>query len=155
MEIFVFNQLEFARNQTLKALEDVSEDMAIRIPEGFRNSILWQAGHIYLVQERFAFLLNGLEARIPHSFMALFGPGSTPMSWNEQPPSLSDVRVMLREQQQRLAPELRERVGDKVVQPYTTSSGITLETIGELLNMTLYHEGMHFHGIKMYKTLLK
>jgi hypothetical protein len=151
---FVFKQLEFARNQTLKQLDGVSEVMASRIPEKFRNHILWQAGHIYLVQERFAFLIHGFGAQLPESFMERFATGTTPLSWQETPPALSEVTDMLRKQQPRIQQALNDRIGEKAPSPYTTSSGLTLETIGDFLNFTLYHEGMHFSSIKHYKVLL-
>jgi hypothetical protein len=154
METFVFKQLEFARNQTLKALEGTPESMEARIPEKFRNHILWQAGHIYLVQERFAFLIHGFDAQLPELFKALFAPGTTPLAWTETPPSLSEVIDMLRKQQQRIQLALKDRIGEKAPSPYTTSSGMTLETMGEFLNFSLYHEGMHFNSIKQYKVLL-
>jgi hypothetical protein len=151
---FVFKQLEFARSQTLKHLDGVPEIIAARIPEKFRNHILWQAGHIYFVQERFAFLMHGFDAQLPEPFQALFAPGTTPLSWTETPPALSEVIAMLRMQQQRIQQVLKDRIGEKAPSPYTTSSGLTLETIGDFLNFTLYHEGMHFNSIKHYKVLL-
>jgi hypothetical protein len=154
METFVFKQLEFVRNQTLKALEGTPEIMVARIPDKFRNHILWQAGHIYLVQERFAFLIHGFDAQLSEPFKALFAPGTTPLAWTETPPSLSEVIDMLRMQQQRIQLALKDRIGEKAPSPYTTSSGMTLETIGEFLNFSLYHEGMHFNSIKQYKVLL-
>jgi hypothetical protein len=154
METFVFKQLEFVRNQTLKALDGVPASMAARIPEKFRNHILWQAGHIYLVQERFAFLIHGFDAQLPELFKALFAPGTTPLGWTETPPSLSEVTVMMQQQPQRIQQALKERFWEKAPAPYTTSSGMTLETIGEFLNFSLYHEGMHFNSIKHYKVLL-
>lgn len=154
METFVFKQLEFARNQTLKALDGISESMAVRIPDKCRNHLLWQAGHIYLVQERLAFVVHGLDARLPEPFMALFAPGTTPLSWTEAPPTLSEVTVLLGEQQRRIQQAFQNRLGEKAPSPYTTSSGMKLETTGELLNFTLYHEGMHITSIKQYKVLL-
>ncbi|TMV43462.1 DinB family protein [Paenibacillus mesophilus] len=152
MESFVLKQLEFARNQTLKALDGIPESMATRIPATFRNHILWQAGHIYLVQERFSFLLHGLDAQIPEPFMALFAPGTTPLAWTAAPPTLSEVTGMLRDQQRRIQHTFKDL--EKTPAPYTTSSGMTMETTSEFLNFSLYHEGMHFSSIKHYKALL-
>jgi hypothetical protein len=154
METFIFKQLEFARNQTLKVLDGVTESTATRIPEKFRNHILWQGGHIYLVQERFAFSIHGFDAKLPEPFKALFAPGTTPLNWTETPPALSEVTDMLRGQQERIQLALKGRIGEKAPSPYTTSTGMTLETIGEFLNFSLYHEGMHFNSIKHYKVLL-
>ncbi|MNC57061.1 DinB superfamily protein [compost metagenome] len=154
MENFLFQQLEFARSQTLKALDGITESDANRIPDKFRNHILWNAGHIYLVQERFAFVLHGLDAQLPESFMTLFAPGTTPLNWTETPPALTEVIDMLQKQPQRIQSALMNSIWDKIPTPYTTSTGITLDTIGSFLNFTFYHEGMHFNVIKHYKVLL-
>jgi hypothetical protein len=106
------------------------------------------------VQERFAFVLTGLEARIPDSYPALFGSGSAPASWNERPPTLAEVKKLLGDQRDRIAGEIKGQIGNLNIQPYTTSSGFTLVTPASLLNFTLYHEGMHFQAMKLYKKLL-
>ncbi|OCT15340.1 hypothetical protein A8709_14715 [Paenibacillus pectinilyticus] len=154
MEHIIFNQLAFARNNTLKVLEGITERTATSIPEKFRNHILWQAGHIYVVQERFALLLHGLEAQLPESFLALFVAGTTPLTWAETPPTMTEVVDMLRKQQERIQTALKDRLSEQAPAPYKTSSGFTLETFGEFLNFTLYHEGMHVSSIKHYKMLL-
>ncbi|CAG7616700.1 DinB family protein [Paenibacillus allorhizosphaerae] len=154
MEAIVFKQLEFVRKQTLKVLDGVKDHIAASIPDKFRNHILWQAGHIYLVQERFAFLIHGFDAELPESYKSLFAPGSAPASWTGTAPSLAEVTDLLRNQPQRIRQNLKGRLGESSPSPYTTSSGLTLETIGEFVNFSLYHEGMHFNAIKQYKALL-
>ncbi|MNZ54494.1 DinB superfamily protein [compost metagenome] len=151
---FLFKQLEFARSQTLKGLDGITESAATRIPDKFRNHILWNAGHIYLVQERFAFVLHGLEAQLPESFITLFAPGTTPLNWTESPPAFTEVIDMLQKQPQRIQDALKNCIWDKIATPYTTSTGMTLDTIGSFLNFTFYHEGMHYNTIKQYKVLL-
>ncbi|WP_309122299.1 DinB family protein [Paenibacillus sp.] len=153
MSAYVFEQLAFVRDQTVKALQDVSEEQATAVPAGFRNSILWQAGHIYLVQERFAFTVQGKEAAIPDGFAAWFGPGSSPASWVDRPPALAELTEMLRDQPKRVAEAWDGRLHEGAPKPYTTSTGITLTATDAFLNFTLYHEGMHFQAIKMYKAM--
>lgn len=60
MESHLFKQMDFVRGQTLKLMEGVTEEQADVIPEGFRNSIRWNLGHIYVVTERIAFQYIGL-----------------------------------------------------------------------------------------------
>jgi uncharacterized damage-inducible protein DinB len=151
---YLFEQLAFVRGQTVKALQDVPEDAASAIPPGFRNSILWQAGHIYLVQERFAFSLQGKEAEIPASYLACFAPGGSPSAWTETPATLAEVTERLRRQADRIAETWTGRLHEGAPAPYTTSTGMTLSSTEAFLNFTLYHEGMHFQAIKMYKALL-
>jgi len=154
LSTYLFDQLTFVRGQTLKALEGVSEATANVVPEGFRNSILWHAGHIYVVHERFAFVLQGKEAKLPPAYTASFGMGTSPASWTKRPPALAEIREMLREQQARVEQTWQGKLQEGAPEPYTTSAGMTLATTEAFLNFTLYHEGMHFQAIKMYKMLL-
>ncbi|HZG57913.1 DinB family protein [Paenibacillus sp.] len=154
MSSYLFDQLAFVRGQTLQALQDVPEEAAAAVPEGFRNSIQWQAGHIYLAQERFAFVLQGQDGDVPPAFPAWFGAGSSPAAWTEPAPALAELRERLRAQQERIAARWKGRLHEGAPAPYTTSTGLTLATTEAFLQFTLYHEGMHFQAIKMYKAML-
>jgi DinB superfamily len=155
MEQFLFNQLAFVRNQTLNLLEGVTEEMADRIPEGFRNSIRWNLGHIYVVVERFAFQYLGLPQNLPDGFKEQFEYGTTPLNAHKyRVPTLSKLEYLLKEQQVRIQETLVDLLEVKIDPPYTTSAGMTLETPKQFLSFNLYHEGMHLSVIKLYKSLL-
>jgi len=146
----VFQQLEFVRKVTIQAVTGISEETLDRIPEGFNNNVRWNLGHIYLVQEKFAFHFAGEPMQLPENFDRLFGRGTKPADWNEEPPTLELLLEMLAAQPARILESLHDRL-DEQVEPYTTGSGLTLSTIGEFINFTLYHEGMHFNSIKLLK----
>ena len=157
MEHFVFKQLAFVRGQTLKVFEGVTEEIADRIPDGFRNSIRWNLGHIYVVMERMAFQHIGFPLQLPRGFKERFENGTSPInnSVTDVPaPTLLELVTLLSEQQERIRYALAERLQEKIIPPYTTSAGMTLETPEQFLSFLLYHEGMHFSVIKLYKSLL-
>ncbi|GIP53825.1 DinB family protein [Paenibacillus vini] len=156
MEQFLFNQLAFVRGQTLKLMEGVTEELADRIPEGFRNNIRWNLGHIYVVCERFAFKQLNLPQQLPNGFSEQFENGSSPLNWpaSFQVPTLPELETLLKEQQERIRTALGHRLQDKIVPPYTTSAGMVLETPEQFLSFNLYHEGMHLSVIKLYKVIL-
>ncbi|WP_088011774.1 DinB family protein [Gottfriedia acidiceleris] len=154
MEQFLFNQLAFVRNQTLNVLQGLTEEMADQIPNGFRNSIRWNLGHIYVVEERFAFQHLGLPQKLPEGFKEQFEYGTTPVNAHKfHVPTLKELEDLLKEQQVRIQETLIDLL-DVNVDPYTTSAGMTLETPKQFLTFILYHEGMHFSVIKLYKSLL-
>ncbi|UPM52568.1 DinB family protein [Gottfriedia acidiceleris] len=155
MEQFLFNQLGFVRNQTLNLLDGMTEEMADQIPEGFRNSIRWNLGHIYVVEERFAFQYLGLPQNLPEGFKEQFEYGTTPLNAHKfRVPTLKELGDLLNEQQVRIQKTLIDLLDVKVDPSYTTSAGMTLETPKQFLTFILYHEGMHFSVIKLYKSLL-
>lgn len=153
MEQLIFKQLDFIRKNTLRVVEDVTEEMADVIPEGFRNNIRWHLGHIYFVMEGFAFHYLDLPKRLPEGYAKLFANGTSPLEWEQTPPTLEELRQLLSEQQERVRSLLENRTDVKVDPPFTNRSGVKLETVAEFLNFNLYHEGMHLGIIKTYKTL--
>ncbi|MDQ0256819.1 ADP-heptose:LPS heptosyltransferase [Evansella vedderi] len=156
MEEILFKQLQFVRDNTLKTLETITEDHADQIPEGFHNNIRWNLGHIYFVLEVFAFERNELPTKLPQEFYALFAPGTSPAEWKNAPtPTLSELTLLLQEQQGRIKTTLEGRLHEKAKNPLITKSGLNLETVGEFLNFNLFHEGVHFSTIQLYKRLLQ
>ncbi|WP_047152088.1 DinB family protein [Aneurinibacillus tyrosinisolvens] len=153
MDSFLFKQLEFIRSRTLSAVEGVNENVIDAIPDGFNNNIRWNLGHLYLVSERFSFHFAQEPMELPGYFPDLFGGGTKPSEWNAQPPSMNELTQMLREQPGRIQAVLKNRLNEEVAKPFTTGSGLTLNTIGEFVNFTLYHEGMHFNTVNILKRL--
>ncbi|MBA2938255.1 DinB family protein [Paenibacillus sp. CGMCC 1.16610] len=155
MEHFLFRQLAFVRNQVLQAVEGISEETADQIPNGFRNSIRWQLGHIYVVMERYAFQYMDLPVQLPQGFKEQFEYKTSPLTTPADivVPTLSELKFLLKNQIERISSELGDRLQDNVT-PYTTSAGMKLESLEQFLSFNLYHEGMHFSVIKIYKVLL-
>ncbi|MFC5467460.1 DinB family protein [Cohnella suwonensis] len=154
----MFKQLEFARSQTLKQLEGVAEDDADRVPQLFRNSIRWNAGHIYVVTERFAFQYIGLSLQLPEGFKERFERDTSPLTVSPDVPgsvpTLRELESLLKDQPARIAAALGARLNEPLALPFTTSAGLLLETPAQCLSFNLYHEGMHVNAIKNYKRLL-
>ncbi|OCT11791.1 hypothetical protein A8709_28390 [Paenibacillus pectinilyticus] len=147
----VFKQLEAIRHLTIGAVEGLSEQSLDRVPEGFNNNVRWNLGHIYVVQEKFAFHFSGEKMELPENFDRLFAKGTKPSDWKESLPTLEVLLKMLAEQPKRIQATFLDRFDEQVTAPFTTGSGVRLSTIGEFLTFTLYHEGMHFQAISLLK----
>lgn len=147
------HQLAFVRQVTVKAAQGLSEQALDYVPEGFNNNIRWNLGHIYVVQERFAFHFAGEPTQIPDNFERWFAKGSKPADWLEEDrlPARDDLLELLAEQPERIRKVLHNRLDELVAAPFTTGTGLTLNTVGEFLSFTLYHEGIHFNAIGLLK----
>lgn len=151
MERFLFHQLAFVREQTLRAVEGLPEAVLDLTPEGFNNNIRWNLGHIYVVQELFAFYHSGEPMQLFEEYNRFFARGTKPADWQEIPPSSAELFGALTEQPGRILTTLHDRLDETANEPRTTSTGITLRTLKEMLSYTLYHEGMHFTAITLLK----
>ncbi|WP_314589880.1 DinB family protein [Paenibacillus terrigena] len=156
MSHFVFNQQRFVRQMLLKVVDGVSEEMANQVPDGFRNSIHWNIGHIYVVFERFAFQNIGLPMQLPEGFKEQFENGTSPLTRPEsvRVPSLEELKQLLAQQNERVQAALEHRLQEPIDPPYTTSAGMVLASPEQFLTFNLFHEGMHLNAIRQYKVLL-
>lgn len=150
----LLQQFAFVREQSVEALKGITEEEANRIPDGFRNSIRWHAGHLYFVSERLAMEKTGQPTQRIEEFSEWFRHGTEPATWKSNPPELIELIRLLNTQPERIRSALSHMSYDDAATPLTTSSGLRLETVGSLVSHMLYHEGLHFQTIKTYKQLL-
>jgi len=145
----LFNQLTDYRMELLSLVEDVSEEMADQIPDGFRNNIRWNLGHIYLDQYLWVQHLTKEPISIPEGFSDWFGFGTSPESWVSETPKLDELVELLKSQPL----EIKEKFGERLEEEFPpTESG--MHTIAQVLVRTIFHEGMHLETIKNIKKLI-
>ncbi|WP_404455104.1 DinB family protein [Virgibacillus necropolis] len=145
-EEMIFKQINLVRQNTLNEMEGLSEEQADQMPKGFRNTIRWNLGHIYTVQNALLARFGGKDIEIPPHYIELFTPGTTPTDWKDEVPSLDEIRQLLEEQPEKLKASLVGQLDEEAAKPFKS-----LSTVGEILNFTLYHEGMHLGAIKGLK----
>lgn len=148
-EELIFQQINMIRQFTLKEIEGLSEEQADQMPEGFRNTIRWNLGHIYTVQNLFISKFGGKNADTPSHYLELFAPGTKPADWQGEVPTLDELKKRLEEQPVKIKEALAGQLDEKAAEMF-----LSLSTIGELLNFTLYHEGLHVGTIKELKKRL-
>lgn len=156
MRSYIFKQLRFVRENTIGYVTEMNDEASLFIPEGFNNNIKWNLGHIYVVQEKFAYYFIKEKMIMPNNFSELFTTGTSPTNWGNQAlPTISELIQLLENQIDRIEQALEFRLKEVIEKPYTTSTGITLSTVEELLSFCLYHEGMHFATIKSYQRIIQ
>ncbi|MDQ6600699.1 DinB family protein [Bacillus salipaludis] len=156
MKNYIFKQLRFVRKNTINFVPEINDEASLFIPEGFNNNIKWNIGHIYVVQEKFAYYFINEKMIIPNNFSELFTTGTSPTNWGNQTlPTISELIQLLKNQIDRIEQALEFRLKEVIEKPFTTSTGLTLSTIEELLSFCLYHEGMHFATIKSYQRIIQ
>ena len=130
------------RSNLLNALEGIDENILNRIPEGFNNNLIWNAGHIVVTQQLLCYGLSGLPLRIPAEVVERYRKGSRPT----QPVSvaeISQIRTWLAES----LDWIREDVAANRFQQfktYPTSYGYTLTSFVDAVVFNNVHEGMHY-----------
>lgn len=141
-----FTQLEGFRRYLLK-VSDVTPEEAELIPNGFKNNIRWNLGHVYNEQYISIQTLINEKVDVPKEFDEWFGPGSSPENFTVETPSLEELRVLLKNQIR----IIKEAYGERLEEVYPPTEMWNMTTLEQVLLWTSFHEGMHLQTIKDIK----
>ena len=81
------DQLDFfqwTRVNTLELLDQMTIEQVNVIPLGFKNNIIWNAGHVHISQQVLVYKLSGLPMDASDSFFKEYVSGSSPKPWVDQ-----------------------------------------------------------------------
>lgn len=139
------------RGKTLELLRGLSESHAGWTPPGLHNTILWHAGHCYVVVEWIVMQALGREPTAPDGWFELFSwesrPAETPPDrW----PTLAEVVVQIESQY----PRLRQLFGDLTDEQLArAASGRRDRTVRTALLHALHDEACHGGEIWLLRKL--
>ncbi|MFK3959661.1 DinB family protein [Pseudalkalibacillus hwajinpoensis] len=146
----LLKQFTFWRYRTLQALDAVTEEQADVLPEGFTNTVRWNFGHVLVTAEFVLDRFTEMEKSLPTNYSALFKAGTRPGDWTGEPPSLTEIKHYLIEQNKRIS-ELEGKLSESLQNDFSIGSYLTLETVGELILFLMNHENLHLGTISGIK----
>lgn len=139
--------LEGIRQDILTRISGFSEDEARRIPEGSRNSIHWNMGHILHVQLAHWYTRRGKPLPLDLGWKTYFREGKSPADYDGGTPDFPVLLAAYRE----FSTDLIRRHGAMLEEPLTIPFdylGGRFGTIADDLHLLLFHEGEHYVLIK-------
>ncbi|KMK77708.1 DinB family protein [Alkalihalobacillus pseudalcaliphilus] len=138
----LLNQLNDYRGYLLYLVNDITEEQAALIPNGFRNNIHWNLGHIYLDQFLWIHTLTKEQKPEIQSLNKWFGFGTTPENFTEETPSFNEITELLQSQ----IATIHKTYGEHLETEYPPVE-MGMFTIEQVLSRTIFHEGMHIQAI--------
>ena len=141
IDISTLKQLSFARTATLGQLQKSPEGKWDTLPEGFSNTIRWNAGHVFVSME--ALLRKAMPEYKPvkPEWIPLFVSGTSPSKWEVEPPSNEEILTALQEQPERILSYLEGKLDKTLEEP--VQIGHTMETLDAVVQFIVWHEGVH------------
>ncbi|MCG8457516.1 MAG: DinB family protein [Holophagales bacterium] len=134
--------------QTRKALEQATRPLSPEhrstIPRGFANHIWWHVGHLVVTQQILCYRFSGLPMHVDTGWLTWFAKGSSPTDWpaDVEVPGYDELTHLSHELVARLRTDYDAGLFD-TFESYTTSAGVTLETVEDALRFNNFHEGIH------------
>ena len=125
----------------LEQLKGLTPEQFNLIPEGSGNNIIWNLGHMIVVQQGACYNRAGLPTSIPDDFRQRFKPGSKPAGITNADEIVSIQQAMITTLDQLAADYQNNRFGNYA--PWVTRYGAELTSIDDALKFVLYHEEWH------------
>ena len=136
-----------------QALAGLSTEAFLAMPRGFDNNIAWNLGHIIVTQQALHYRLSGLPTLTTKEEVAMFKTGTSPADWTSKP-DISRLLALLGETGPKLQADYAAALFADF-QPYTTSTGIELQTIEDALAFNNFHEGLHLGTILALRNFVR
>ncbi|MGQ0570307.1 MAG: DinB family protein [Armatimonadota bacterium] len=136
--------LDATHTRMHKCLEDLTEDEARRSPDGL-TPIIWQVGHIALVDAMFARRVDDRSAT-PSGYEDLFKAGT---GGEANYPPLREVTDALNRSQQTV------KAIAETVDAATPIDSPRYRNVGEMLTFLVYHRGYHVGKVTTLRALMK
>jgi hypothetical protein len=130
------------RADILKLLEGLTPEQVYVMPAGFRNNLLWNLGHVLVIQQTLFYEQSGLPLRIPPHYLEMFRKGTHPGQWTMSV-NPDEVKAWLKETSRMLRIDMASGIF-KSFAPYQTSWGCRLANLPDILAFTAWHESLHF-----------
>ncbi|MBW7453920.1 DinB family protein [Paenibacillus sepulcri] len=134
------------RQLVIGQVQGIPEELFDVQPEGFNNTIRWNAGHIVYWMDTYSTLGLGAASQIPESIKILFNSGTQPSDWTLSPPSKEELIDHLSVQLHRIS-EISPGELDELLKPPFEMGPFRFETAGELYNFAFFHEAIHLGTI--------
>lgn len=143
--------LEGVRKDVRKRIETLTESEAMRVPEGFRNSVHWNIGHLLHVQLAHWYVRRGKELPVDPGFRKYFREGKSPADYDAETLTFARLLEIHSEYSIDLARKFGAILEEPLAAPFDYLN-TRYATLADDLHLLVFHEGEHF---PMINRLLK
>ncbi|NLP57638.1 DinB family protein [Lutibacter sp. B1] len=136
-----FDTLKQSRKLILTIVENLSIEQLNKIPQNFKNNIVWNIAHLVVTQQLLCYKLSGLNCLISDTLIAGFQKGTAP-TYTVEKDEFEIIKQLFLELPEKLEQDYNNAVF-KNYNEYTTSVNVTLQNIDDAIIFNTYHEGIH------------
>ncbi|WP_116126509.1 DinB family protein [Lewinella sp. IMCC34183] len=129
------------RKRILALTESVTPAQLDRVPAGFNNNLIWNAGHVIATQEQLTYALGGHPTPSGAAFVARYRRGTRP-----EGDLATEDYAYIRTELLAGNEKLREACDDldwSGYRPYTTKLGVTVTDLLRAVEFNNVHEALH------------
>lgn len=133
-------------------IETYSLEELNKIPEGFKNNIIWNIAHTIAVQQALVYKLSGLPTIISQDMLTKFAKGTAPERDLTQS-EVDEIKGLLFSTIEKTKEDYENEVFQNYHE-YTVTTKNTLTNVIEAIEFNNFHEGIHLGYILALKKSL-
>lgn len=138
----VFEYIRHTRKAFTDLIDGLDIDRINAIPPGFRNNIGWNFGHIVVSTQGLCYLRTAVQPDKAVPFLSLYGKGTKPETWIDEA-EIAILRTQAVETIDQLERDYQNGLF-ATVKPFATDTyGVPMNTIEEVITVTLAHDNLH------------
>lgn len=153
---YIVHCIEVARRSFIELIEGLSLEQINRVPEGFNNNIAWNFGHISVSALALAFKTSAVKPSIEIPYFKKYGKNTKPEEAidAQELQALKDYAIsaigMIKESM------INNEFTGASVTPYTTTTyGIPMTDIDEIIATIGMHDSLHYGIAKAISAVVK
>ncbi len=147
-----FEITQTSRNLLHRLIENLSLEQLNTIPTGFNNNIIWNIGHIIVVQQMLVYNLSGLPMQVDADLVSKYKKGTRPLA----PVTEAEVALL----KELLFTTVKQTESDfeaglfKNFTEYTVMTGFVIKNASDAIAFNYYHEALHTGVIMSLRKLV-
>ncbi len=124
-----------------KILDNYSLEQLNKVPEGFKNNLIWNIAHVIVTQQLLVYKLSGLPMLVDNAMVNAFRKGTKTEGIVTQE-EVHKIKSLLFSTLDQTQKDLGAGLF-KSFQEYPTSTGFVLKSTEDAMNFNNFHEGIH------------
>lgn len=147
-----FEITETSRRLLQHLIEPLTLAQLNKMPDGFNNNIIWNVGHIIVVQQMLVYNLSGLPMQVSADLVSKYKKGTQPM----EPATEADVTLLKELLFSTIAQTQRDfdNAVFKNFMEYKVMTGFVIKNVKDAIAFNYYHEAIHTGVIMSLKKLV-
>ncbi len=134
--------IQSSRRNLIRLIANVSEAALNEVPTGFNNHLIWNLGHVIVMQQMICYQFSGLPAMVGEEYFMTYQKGTKPLEYINWAAYL-DLKALSATTINQLAADLESGVF-KTYKTFSPSFyGVTITNMQEALELMAYHEAIH------------
>ncbi len=141
-----------SRNMISKLIQGYTLEQLNKVPEGFKNNLIWNVAHVVVTQQLLVYKLAGLPVMVSEEMIEKYKKGTQTEGAVDQE-EVDEILALLHKTIEQTQLDIENNLFQNYNE-YPTSTGFTLKTNSDSMSFNNFHEGLHIGVIMAIRKLV-